>query len=352
MKKLAIVCGTLHPGGAERVISILADKLIEKYNVEIVLYYDKPIWYNISKKVKITVIEKECRHKNMLQRMLWLRRYLKNKDVILSFLAPFNVFTICSMFGLKVPVIVADRNDPRFVPQNKYIRKLRDIMYNFADGVVVQNENNKRYFSKYIQKKSSIIFNPVDAESYKGIALTTEKQRKIVCVGRLIKQKNNSMMLSAFANIAEEFKDYNLVFYGDGNMREKLLKQAEDLQIAERVVFAGNVKNVIENIKDASLYVMTSDYEGMPNALLEAMCAGLSVISTKVSGAVDVIENHRNGALVEIGDVQGLAEEIKHFLKSKDLAEKCAKNAVKLADELEKKKIIRQWVDFIEQVKQ
>ena len=145
MKKLAIICGTLHSGGAERVISIISEKLAEKYNVEIILYYDREIWYKISDKVKITVVEKECRNKGTVGRALWFRKYIKNNaDIVLSFLAPFNIFTLVSLFGVKLPKIVADRNDPRSIPSSTPVRALRDFMYRFATAVVVQNDNNKK----------------------------------------------------------------------------------------------------------------------------------------------------------------------------------------------------------------
>ena len=140
MKKLAIICGTLHSGGAERVISIISEKLAEKYEVEIILYYDREIWYKISDKVKIIVVEKECRNKGTIGRALWFRKYIKkNTDIVLSFLSPINIFTLTATLGLKTPVIVADRNDPRFVPGNTVIRKLRDIsIYKFSPSITIR----------------------------------------------------------------------------------------------------------------------------------------------------------------------------------------------------------------------
>ena len=349
MKKLAIVCGTLHSGGAERVISIMSEKLTEKYDVEIILYYDRPIWYDISDKVRITVIERKCCGKNIIRRALWFRKYLKeNADVVLSFLAPFNIFTLISAFGLKMPKIVADRNDPRFVPSNKLIRFVRDFIYRFATTIVVQNDNNKKYFPQSVQKKCRVIFNPVAFQTYKGIALRTEKNDKIVCVGRIIKQKNNMMLINAFKQISEEFEGLELVFYGEGSMKEELEQKAKEMGLDGKVIFAGNVKDVIENIKDAKMFVMTSNYEGMPNALLEAMCAGLPVISTKVSGAADVIESGENGILVDIDDEKALADAMRNFLNNENYARKCGENAVSVSRMLDGELIIQQWIDLIE----
>lgn len=351
MKKLAIVCGTLHSGGAERVISIISEKLAEKYDVEIILYYDRKIWYDISDKVCVTVIERECKKKSIIARALWFRKHLKkNADVVLSFLAPFNIFTLVSSFGLKIPKIVADRNDPRCIPSNKVVRAVRDFVYHFATAVVVQNDNNKKYFSKSVQKKCSVIFNPVAFQPYKGIALSTEKSEKIVSVGRIIKQKNNLMLINSFKNICNEFENLKLVFYGEGNMKPELENRIKEMGIGGKVVFAGNVKDVIDNIKDARIFVMTSDYEGMPNALLEAMCAGLPVISTKVSGAVDVIESGENGILVGLNDEKALSDAMRSFLQDEAFAKKCGENAVEVSELLDGDVIMKQWEYVIEVV--
>lgn len=350
-KRLVIFIGTLMAGGAERVVSVISKGLSEYANVEILTYYDAEIWYKIPETVKITAVEHECKGKSIISRMIWIRKYVKNNaDVILSFLAPFNMVMIASTIFLKKPLIVADRNDPRRDPANKIIRKARDILYGFADRVVLQNENNKNYFKEYIRQKSDVIYNPVDVGEYEGKSLTCEKRKEIVCVGRIVAVKNNKMLLDAFKMISDEFPEYKLTFYGQGELKESLEAYSDSIGIGEKVTFAGPVTNVYERIYDAEIFAMTSDYEGMSNALLEAMCIGLPVVTTKVSGATDVIKSGENGLLVDCGDTAGMAEALRKMLSDDDFRNKCADNASKLSDDLKKEKITAQWIECIDAV--
>lgn len=352
MKRYIFFIGTLRNGGAERVVSILASKMSEQgMDTEILMYYDKPVFYEVSTKVKLTVVEKETGTKSKGKNLLWLRKYFKeNAKVVISFLAPFNMMAIAANFGNGTPIIVADRNDPRNVPSKFVVRKTRDFLYRFADGIVVQTQKNKAYFSKSVQHKSTVIYNPVDLKEYAGIALSVEKEKKIVTAGRLMPQKNQKMMIRAFAEILKKHPDYELVIFGDGPSEEKLKKLVEELGISINVSMPGNVKDLHDRIKSAEIFVLSSDYEGMPNALIEAMCLGLPCVSTKVSGATDLIQHEINGMLVEIDDQVGFAENLNTLIENKDLSAEIALNATKLNDELELSKIMNEWITFITKV--
>ena len=350
MKRYIFFIGTLRNGGAERVVSILASKMAEQgMNTEILMYYDKSVFYEVSPKVKLTVVERETGTKSKGKNLRWLRKYFKeNAKVVISFLAPFNMMAIAANTGSGTPIIVADRNDPTKVPSKLVVRKTRDFLYRFADGIVVQTQKNKAYFSKAVQKKSIVIYNPVDLKEYAGNALCVEKEKKIVTAGRLMPQKNQKMMIRAFTEVLKKHPDYTLVIYGDGPSETELKKLVEQLGIAKNVLFPGNVKDLHERIKSAEIFALSSDYEGMPNALIEAMCLGLPSISTKVSGATDLILDHENGLLTELGDQEAFEKAMLEFIENKELAEKLAKNAAKLNDELEVGKIMQQWMKFIE----
>ena len=352
--KILITNATLLHGGAERVISILANEFANiGHEVELLLYYDKPIWYSLDHKVKVTIDEAIIGKCGRVKHALWRRKYIKhsNADIVVSFLAPFNIFNIVALFGVKKKLIVADRNDPSKVPQNKITRKLRNFLYRFADGVVLQSENNKNYFSKAVQKKSTVIYNPtVVGDCQSSYIKKTEPKKEIVSVGRIIEQKNPHMLLDAFAQIADEFPEYRLKFFGEGDMRDEMTEKTKKIGLEERVTYAGAVSNVFENIQDSALYVMTSNYEGMPNALLEAMCIGLPVISTKVSGATDVIENETNGVLINCNDTNALVENIRRLLNNRDLRMTYAENAVSLNEKLNVNSISDSWINFFETV--
>lgn len=351
--RVIIFCGALAAGGAERVISMLAGYFLNYFQeVEVVMYYDQAIWYPIDKRVKIVSIEKEINSKKILQKAQWFRRYVKNTtpEVVFSFLSPFNMFALISLWGCRIPVIVADRADPRFDPASPVLRGVRNILYRFADGLVVQTRSNLSYYSNQIKAKSAVIYNPVFLQDYVGQALKHSSKKKIVSVGRLTSVKNQMMLIDAFARFVDKFDHYELVIYGEGEMRQSLEEHIKELELQDKVKLPGVQKNIFEHIVDAELFVLSSDNEGMPNALIEAMCLGLPCISTCVSGAVDLIEDGVNGCLIEVGNKDGLAQKMIEMVENSSYSKQIAKEAVKLADRLKVGDIAEQWVVFMRKV--
>ena len=319
--------------------------------MQILLLFDREIFYEIDPSVRVTVVEKESGSKNLLKNLLWVRRYFKkNADIVISFLAQFNMFALAAHGGLRSKIVVADRNDPRYMPNKQYLRKLRDFLYRFADGVVVQTSHNMKYFAKAVQKKGIIIRNPINLGDMAGKAVETEKKKEIVSVGRLMPQKNQAMLLDAFAAIRDEFPDYRLIIYGEGPEREELESRAELLGIEDRVFLPGSVKDIHARILSSELFVLSSNYEGMPNALIEAMCLGLPCISTDVSGASDLIMPGENGDIVGVGDTRALATCMRMLLTDDEVRMKYAMNAIRVNERLHVDVIVQQWIEYLDRI--
>lgn len=346
--RIVFFTASLGTGGAERVISILTRHLAETgISAEIVLYYDSEPFYDIHPDVRITYVERETQSKNLLKNIMWLRRYFKrNAYLVISFLAQFNMVALAAAFATGVPVIVADRNDPRHMPMQALLRTTRNLLYHLADVVVVQTQHNKDYFPKALQKKCTIIYNPIDLAEKSELALRMDKKHRIVSVARLMKQKNQLMLIEAFYQIHKEFPDYTLTIYGDGPYRDVLENRIDELGLRESVTLPGKVQNVFDCIADAELFVLTSNFEGMPNALIEAMCLGLPVISTRVSGATDLITDGKNGLLTDVGDTEQLITCMKRMLEDAQLRQDCAQEAVKLNELLHTDRIVNQWLEL------
>ena len=344
-RRIVFFIGTLGNGGAERVISILTRHLANMgLSIEIVLYYDSVPFYEIHPDVRITYVERETCSKNILKNLLWLRRYFKkNADLVISFLAQFNMLSLVALFATRIPTIVADRNDPRHMPKQGLLRTTRNLLYHLADVVVVQTQHNKMYFSKALQRKCRIIYNPIDLGEKQGLALRTEKKRRIVSAARLMPQKNQLMLIDAFAKVKEDFPDHTLTIYGEGPFRNELENRIETLGLTGSVELPGKVQNVFDCIADAELFVLSSDFEGMPNALIEAMCLGLPVISTRVSGATDLIVDGKNGLLTDVGNTEQMVSCMKRMLADAALRKSCAEEALKLNDQLCVDRIVDQW---------
>lgn len=349
---LYISCVSLTCGGAERVLSVLSTFFADRYKeVKIFTWVDAPIFYIFDARIQIISIEKECSSKNMIQKCFWFRNYIKKNtpNVILSFLAKSSIQVILSTWDLNISVIVAERNDPKHLKGGWLMIKMRDFLYNKASGILEQTDNNRKYFTGHKYQRTTVIYNPVFMDvDYVGSAVKVNKLKKIVSVGRLEKQKNHKLLIDAFVKIHNLYPDYCLVIYGEGSLRKDIEKYILELSLQDFILLPGNKTNVLDDIKDASLFVLSSNFEGMPNALIEAMCLGLPCISTKVSGAVDLISDGINGLLIDVNDMEQLSEAMEKIIKDEKLALNLGLGAIKIYSRLNVDKISRKWIAYLD----
>lgn len=352
MRKILICNSGLASGGAERVISILSNNLInDGYEVAIALWMNTPIFYDIDNRVKIINVKQESKSDNIINNIFYFRKIVKQlrPDITISFLALFNILTLFSLIGIKTKKIVCERNDPNFVPFRRFLRWTRNFAYLFADGILTQTENNKKYFGNHIQKKTEVIYNPVLMKSeFVGSALNAKGEKKIISIARLVPQKNQKMLIKAFSRFARDNKEYNLYIYGEGPLRKELENEIRLLNLEQRVYLPGVKKDIFNILKTASVFVLPSNFEGMPNTLIEAMCLGLPCISTKVSGATDLIKNGENGILVDINDEEQLYHALMELINDKEKCNLFGTNACKIYELLNVDNIYIQWKGYID----
>ena len=356
MTKLIVCTGSLMSGGAERVLSILSTPFADAYDsVEYVLWLDarySDVFYKIDPRVKITRISQASHSNGILHHLKWFRHHVKKEkpDAILAFMVMINFSVMVSQLFCRFPLFLAERNDPRYFGRNKWLRKLINVMYSLPNvrRVIMQTENNRNYFSEKVRKKTDVIYNPVLMdEEYIGCSIREKKEKRIVSVARLEKQKHQHILIKAFSSFLVFHPDYTLTFYGDGSIKGELEGLCRELGINSKVFFPGRTKDVYNSIKNASMFIMTSEYEGMSNSLIEAMCLGLPCISTKVSGATDLIKDGENFMLIDVDDVTALLEAMLAVADNSELANKISINATKTYHILKADIIAEQWVNCL-----
>lgn len=352
-KRLIFFIGTLQAGGAERVISELTRVLVADYEITIILYYNKDIFYDIDNRVHIVNLERKHLGKSLLKKAICFRNYVQkhNPDLVISFLTPFNIFSYFVLIGIKCPLILCERSDPRHYSTNIILKILRNLSYSLADGVIFQTYMGLSFFSSAVRKHSILIPNPrFVSKDIVGKGLRVEKESKIVTVARLTAAKNLPMLINAFNMVYSDFPNYQLVIYGDGEEREPLQKMIDQLGLGDRVVLYGKVKNIYDYISSASLFVLSSDFEGMSNALMEAISLGLPVISTNVSGAAEMVINGVNGFLIDTGDVEALTIAMRKILIDPELRKRMGQESVKLSNIFDFENVVVQWKSYIEEM--
>lgn len=352
--KLLVSNGSLSFGGAERVLSILSGIFAESFDEVIyLLWMDTPDCYKIDSTIRLVRLPEISKTNNRLKNVRAFRQLVASErpDTIVSFLTPFNMLVLLSGVSRWCKIIVCERNDPNNIKGGWVMRQIRNMLYKKADLCLAQTEHERAGYPKHIRERIRVIYNPVNMPvNYVGSALSAEKEELIVSVGRLHPQKNQKIMIRMMSKLHPIYPTYKLVIYGDGEMRGELEALISELGLQGVVLMPGTSSQVWDCIARAKLFIMSSDYEGMSNALIEAMCLGLPVISTRVSGSTDLIQDGINGVLIDVGDEEALLENTVRLIEDPVYAVTLAGEASKVYDKLTLDKIGREWVDVIKEI--
>ncbi len=386
--------GSLHKGGAERVMVNLADFFFEQgYRVTLVTTYldsdeyevrhaawrvvpagadramlvadtsENDVWVDPQGGEKggidrvfsaLLRSEQKGRVYNLRKRSEKLRdiwRSLK-PDMILSFIGKNNIMALSTASGEKIPVVVSVRADPRMEYDTLGLKASMLSTFGKAAGIIVQSEGAKSYFPEYIRKKCVILPNSLNP-SFIRKRYTGEREKIIVMVGRLDENKNQALVMRSFARVMKKgLEGYILKIYGDGPDMIALRHLAVSMGLDNNIEFKGMVRHVAEHIEKASLYILASRQEGMPNSLIEAMALGLPCISTDCpcGGPADLIQDGENGLLVPVDDEKAMARAMWRILKDPEFAEKLGANAAKLQEEYSPEVTNRKWKEYFDSI--
>lgn len=318
-KKYLFVIPTLSNGGAERVVSVLASALYKQgQEVCIVKYYATENEYPVVKGVKIINLSggiiDDYDKIGYLKKVKKLRNIIKKElpDFIFPFLFQVALCTAFATLFVHTNVIQSIRINPFLGPKLKILRGIRNFLVYQSKCTIVQNSQQKKYFLQNYQRKIHVVFNPV-SEDLLFSRWNPNHEQYIICgVGRLEKQKNFRLLMDSFKNAFADIPNVILRIYGEGTLEEELRQYAYSLGMRERIQLMGRSNNLKEVYENASMFVLSSDYEGLPNSLIEAMAVGVPSISTDCpTGPSELIDDRENGILVPVGDVGAMVMAMK-----------------------------------------
>ena len=312
---------SLTGGGAERVVSVLASHMAEDgYDVSIIVYDKSNHNYAISDKVKVYymptpkkgVMGKIGRIKDMSQLIDSIK-----PDIIIPFVGTVLFVSYFASRPARIPFIRTIRNSP-WIEEGHGIQKIfRSYLNNEAVAIMVQNKEQIEFFPRRLKKKIFVVPNPLSEQILlKKKENYSDQIRRCITVGRLDEQKNHEALLKAFAVIKKKHPEVILDIYGTGQEADRLQKLIEKLKIEKSCHLKGRNDHIEDELIEADMFVMTSKYEGMPNALMEAMAVGLPCLSSDCkTGPKTLIEDKTNGVLYDEGNDEDLIKKWEWLLE-------------------------------------
>lgn len=347
--KIMFYISTIREGGAARVMTNLANHFSETDNISLVTNFSAETEYPLTEKVKRYSIEERENKANFFQknvnRVISLIKIMKAEkpDLLVSFMHQNDGRALLAARLTGTKVLMSVRNDPNKLFRSKTKRALAQMIYGSADGVVFQTHDAQKWFPKRIQHKSRVIFNPVNPIFYQ--VGRDPQPGLIVTCGRLVQFKRHDLLLEAFAKVHEARPETELRIYGEGPLRQEIQARIERLGLSGAARLMGATSNIAGVLSTADLFVLSSDYEGMPNALMEAMAAGVPCVATDCPcGGPRELMNGDTDSLVPVNDVDQLARKMQLAL------EKDGSDMRQYAERFRPETVLAQWNSYMKEM--
>ena len=355
MKNILFITNSLGFGGAEKMLTFVANSLSERgHGVDIVNLNGVPGYVNehkraVSEGITITEMSGMSRKDQILK----IRKIAKeiSADVIIGFTEIPNAMARIAGFSLGIPSIMSERGDPIRTGvgvgiKNSLVLKL----INTSRGGVFQTDGARKFYGRGLQKRGVVIPNPIFITGEVPSVPYEKREKSVVSVGRLDNfQKRYDVMLDAFKLFSDRHPDYVLKLYGRGSDEDLIKQWVDERDLADKVRFMGLTTQPMQDIAHDGMFLITSDFEGISNSLLEAMAIGLPCVSTDHTpgGARLLITDYENGLLAPIEDASALASAMCEFAENPELAKKCGENARDVVNRFAPERIIDMWESYI-----
>lgn len=342
-------------GGAQRQIVNVANAMSGKgHDVTVVSLSNNKECYEIAPTIRRYFVNNwGVGPLRIMGRYYGLKKILKrlNPDIVINFWFQSAYLTALMKRNMSYKIIYSERSNPDDKQYHGFLGVIRKMTLGKIDGFVFQTNAAKEYFNKDVQRRSVVIPNAVSV--HRSRDKNAKKKKAIITVGRLHEQKNMPLLIKSFAMISNKHPEYQLYIYGDGELRIQLQDLINEMGLGDRVHLCGVTKDIHDKIANAEIFVLSSDYEGMPNALLEAMALGLPCISTNWApgGIVDIIKDSDNGIIVPRDNVKELSTAMESLINDRKLLRKIAKNGLSSSKKYNPENIFKKWDNYLKMVK-
>lgn len=348
MRILFVVRSIVYAGASKMAVAVANSLQEHGHKVAVATYNNNKIGLKLNEGIEFYPGKVNSKLTEYAYAIMFIRKTIKDFEpqVIFGFRDNAAAFCIVASLGTHIPIIVCERSDPYM--ETNFSLKISRKLFRYAAGAVFQTEGAQKYY-KGIVKKSVVIPNPVTSTAWKCSKKFAERKNEIAFVARLhILQKRHDILFNAFKIVTQTHPEMKLVLYGDGADREKLEQLAVDMNLADKIVFMGKVDNVYSYLVETKMFVLSSDYEGISNALIEAMSIGLPCISTDTSpgGARVLIEDGKNGFIVPRRDVKALADKMLYLIEHPEDAEMMGQLAKNISVKYAPSKIFDMWNSY------